>query len=191
MTMSSSPSGRPRQSLLSYAALMLARFCLSMWVGAAVLFVVNGVHIVLSHQFPSETIDRLVPIRFGNYYGFGFTLVTLGLVGGVIAAGNFSKTRVGLYTLVLVASLVLMGIDYVYIYKPLLAMVTPPGQPRPQAFGPMHEWSERINTLHVGLVAVGALTLCWPSATCWNRRGETCSRMSEQAADEQTHQASC
>ena len=172
---------------------MVARFALSMWVGAAVLFVVNGVHIVLSHQFPSETIDRLVPIRFGNYYGFGFTLVTLGLVGGVIAAGHFSKARVALYSFVLLATLVLMGIDYLFIYQPLLAMVTPPGQTRPEAFGPMHEWSERINTLHVGLAAVGALTLCWPSATCWNRRGGTCSRVDTQSVEESvnSHQASC
>ncbi|QDU38432.1 hypothetical protein Mal4_27590 [Maioricimonas rarisocia] len=162
----------PRYTILRSSALMLSRFCLSAWVGAAALFVVNGIRQVTSPDLDSYTIDLLVPLRFNAYYAFGFALVGAGLIFGLLASPLFSRARTILFTLLLVASLVLMGLDWFRIYQPLLAMITPPGQARPAAFQNLHYLSEIVNTVHVGLAFVAALTFSWPSATCWLHRGE-------------------
>ena len=162
----------PRYTLTRCAALMLSRFCLSAWVGAAALFVVNGIRQVMSPQLDSYTKDLLITLRFDPYYVFGFSLVGAGLVLGVIASPLFSRARTILFTLLLIAALILMGFDYVRVYRPLLEMITPPGQARPAGFRDLHHLSELINTIHVGLAFVAALTFSWPSAACWLRRGE-------------------
>ena len=49
---------------MSRLALLVARFASSAWVGAAVLFVINGVQQATSGQFESMTTDQLVLLRF-------------------------------------------------------------------------------------------------------------------------------
>ncbi|MEW4530736.1 hypothetical protein [Maioricimonas sp. JC845] len=166
-------SPMPRYTVVRSAALMVSRFCLSAWVGAAALFVVNGIRQVTSPELDSYTKDLLISLRFDPYYVFGFSLVGAGLVLGLIASPLFSRARTILFTLLLIASLVLMGIDYVRVYRPLLEMITPPGQARPAGFRDLHHMSELINTIHVGLAFVAALTFSWPSATCWVGRNES------------------
>ncbi|MFG0332788.1 MAG: hypothetical protein ACF8TS_05435 [Maioricimonas sp. JB049] len=160
----------PRYTVARSAALMMSRFCLSAWVGAAALCVVNGIRQVTSPDFNPYTIDLLLPLRFNAYYAFGFVLVGAGLVFGLIAAPLFSRARSILFTLLVVASLLLMGFDWFRIYQPLLEMVTPPGEVRPSGFRDLHYFSEVVNTVHVGLAFVAALTFSWPSATCWLHR---------------------
>jgi hypothetical protein len=58
-----------------------------------------------------------------------------------------------------------MGYDYPYVYRPLAQMVTPPGQPRSEAFDGLHRWSKDVNTVQLGCALVAALTLCGVEAS--------------------------
>lgn len=129
--------------------LALARFSISAWIGAAVLFVIVGVREVTTPEFTSEIKDRLVTLRFPAYYITGASLTVTAAVATAIAGlGDKSRgLRLALIGLALAGAV--MAIDYVWIYSPLAAMVTPPGQPRTLAFVTLHHWSMRINTIHL------------------------------------------
>jgi hypothetical protein len=135
--------------------LMLARVLLSAWVGAATLFVINGVRLVTSGHFDSMARDHLSLIRFPPYYLFGFLAVGIGLVSLVLAAGYPRRLAIGLVVL----SLILMLVDYFAIYLPLAEMITPPGDVRPSQFTWYHKASMYINTVHVGLCLIAAMMI--------------------------------
>lgn len=147
----------------SRICLCLARFLLSAWIGAAVLFVINGVSTI--GKVPSPVLDQLLVIRFPNYYRVGFVCVAVSL--GALLCSAFRpllpRWRHVIPVLLVVAALGLMCYDYTQVYLPLEALVTPPGQPRPMEFGPLHERSKTINAIHVGLCLFAALLLCWPA----------------------------
>ena len=146
--------------------LMIARFALSAWVGAAALFVITGVREVTSPKIASPIRDALVTIRFPPYYVCGFVLVAVTLICLTLARRHETVRprlmRFCLSTLGLI--LILMLIDYFAIYRPLAAMVTPPGKPRPAGFRTFHHASMWINMAHVGLSLVVALLICGPVA---------------------------
>lgn len=148
------------------ACLLLARFCLSAWVGAATLFVVNGIQQVRVHEFDSAIKDRLALVRFPAYYLLGFALVGLSLacLAALWRSSLLSRGRHALATLLVVISLGVMACDYVLVYKPLERMVTPPGGAKPAEFVALHRRSEQVNTLHVGLCLLAAVVVCWPQA---------------------------
>lgn len=147
--------------------LTLARFALSAWVGAAGLFVITSVREVLSPEFNTTTKDLLVALRFPPYYVAGFSLVSLGLIGTLAARRHpsVSSRRWWIAVVLLVLTLVLMLGDFVWIYRPLAAMLSPPGQVRTDAFADYHHLSEGINTLDVALCFIAALLLCWPMSS--------------------------
>lgn len=151
---------------MSRVCLSLARFALSAWVGAAALFVVNGVREVTSTDFDSMTRDRLVTLRFPAYYEFGFALVGVALVCLVLTLGARLMPRKRQITAVVLAGLALavMTYDFKTVYQPLEKMITPPGQARPMEFTRLHERSKTINSLHVGLSLVAAILICWPAS---------------------------
>jgi hypothetical protein len=60
--------------------LLLARFVLAAWFGAATLFVIVGVREIRFQQFSPTIRDELVLIRFPAYYACGFTLLGIALV---------------------------------------------------------------------------------------------------------------
>lgn len=145
---------------------MLARFCLSAWVGGAALFVVNGVQQVTTPEFDSAVKDRLALVRFPTYYLFGFVLVGLSLVC-LAALGRsplIGRLRRGVAMLLVAGSLGIMAYDYVQIYKPMERMITPPGQAKPAEFRILHGRSEMVNTQHVGLCLAAAMLVCWSGA---------------------------
>lgn len=144
--------------------LMLARFALSAWVGAAALFVINGVLLITSDAFDSVGRDHVALIRFPAYYVTGATLMFVTLAGLLAARGlpRISNRRwVTLFVITCVASVVMLA-DYLWIYSPLADMITPPGSARPQGFRTLHHASEAINTLQVGLCLTAALIINWP-----------------------------
>lgn len=151
--------------------LLLARFCTSAWIGAAALFVVNGVHEVTSPLLDSTTKDQLALIRFPAYYWFGFPLVITSLLttllAGRVVLGTARRT---LSVVLLAAALSLMTYDFVAVYTPLRAMLNPPGQVRTAEFQTLHMRSRSINTAHVGLVFCAALLLCWEGVESGERR---------------------
>ena len=144
--------------------LMLARMCLSAWVGAAALFVVNGVQQVIEPEFDSMVKDRLALLRFPAYYVFGFVLVGLSLMclATLWRSELIARWRQALAMLLVAGSLGVMAYDYAQVYTPMARMITPPGQARPAEFQTLHWRSKAVNTVHVGLCLAAAILVCWP-----------------------------
>lgn len=148
---------------MSRFALLIARFASAAWVGAAVLFVINGVQQATSGQFESMTTDQLVVLRFPAYYVMGFSLVGAAWVGAAICGEQLSFRRRGAVLGLFGLALGVMLFDYLVVYLPLAEMITPPGKPRPQGFQTLHQGSKIMNSVDVGLVLLGALLVSWPS----------------------------
>ena len=143
-------------------AIGVARFALSAWVGAAALFVVTGIREVRSPELNSSVRDVLVGVRFPAYYLFGFCLVGLGSLATLMAGCLASSKRTlqfGLAILTVLALLTMVA-DYIWIYRPLVEMVTPPGQSRPAEFLAYHTASKWVNLASVSLCAIVAILLC-------------------------------
>lgn len=153
---------------------LIARLAITAWVGAAVLFVIVGVReVTLSGQvlpgggFDSATRDALVLLRFPAYYATGFALLGAGLLATACAGSASGSSRTArLATLgLLTVALMMMIADYVWIYQPLVEMVTPPGTTRTNDFEKYHNASKYINVADVTLCGVAAALLCWPAAS--------------------------
>lgn len=146
------------------ASLAVARFCVCAWIGAAALFVVSSVREVRHPHFDSTDRDVLVAVRFPAYYTFGFALVGTGLTGTLAAYGHrqFGHVRTVISAILLGLAVVIMAVDYVSIYSPLLSMITPPGSSRPAEFERYHRLSEQINAVGLALCAVAGILLVWP-----------------------------
>ena len=146
------------------AALFLARFCSSAWIGAATLFVIVGVLEVTRGGLDSTTKDILVGIRFPPFYVVGAILVSLAWIGACVAESHpeLPRRRRAFAILALLAVLALMFVDYFWIYSPLAAMVMPPGQAKPSTFVAYHEASKHINLAGLIFAWVAAIALNWP-----------------------------
>lgn len=149
--------------------LLLARFAISAWVGAAALFVVTGVREVTADEIPPVVRNALTTIRFPAYYAFGFVLVgatvlLLGLAVIGVPPEQRRRSRESWRLLVtgalLLVALLLMGIDYVHIYQPLEAMMQARDQAIPAMFHQLHQWSKWINFASVLVCLVAALRVC-------------------------------
>jgi hypothetical protein len=159
----------------------LARFASAAWVGAAVLFVAIAVREVRYPEFDSATKDTLALLRFPAYYVFGFILAGGALVGAVLAFLRTRSTEICGEKRRLVAaagllaiSLALMIADFYAVYRPMAAMITPPGRARSAEFRTYHRASVWLNTADVALCALAAVLLCWPAR--YDRRETTDSR---------------
>jgi hypothetical protein len=62
------------------------------------------------------------------------------------------------------AAHLVMTADYLFVYRSLEAMITPPIAPRPANFTTWHRLSTGINAVHVGLTALAAVLVNWPGA---------------------------
>ncbi len=106
--------------------LTLTRFCSCAWVGAAVLFVMTGVAEVRSPEFESATKNSLAALRFPYYYLVGFTLVGFALFGSWMLSIRRTSLLKGVKSLVACMTIasILMNIDYVWVFRPLLVMMS-------------------------------------------------------------------
>ena len=143
--------------------LTIARFALSAWIGAAALFVVTAVREVTCPAFDSPIKNQLAALRFPPYYLFGFVLVAVGFVSGLVGLRRAaSRRRCHVFVGTAVIALLLMGIDYVAIYQPLYAAVTRPDVIRDEYFVRLHRASTWINFVDMSFCAVAAISACWP-----------------------------
>jgi hypothetical protein len=157
--------------------LTIARLSAAAWVGAASLFVETALREVRHPGFDSVTKDTLALLRFPAYYAFGFTLVSLALVGALVGsigsppnddkvsanplrARDIRRIRAASGLLVLV--LLMMLADFAVVYRPMADMITPPGRAHLAEFLSYHRVSIWLNVGDVGLCAVAAVLLCWP-----------------------------
>jgi hypothetical protein len=143
-------------------ALTVARFAVSAWVGAAVLFVITSVREVRYGGFDSTIRDELAALRFPPYYVAGFLLIGTSIVCAAVAWKRLTRRRMLIILGILVAALALMLADYFWIYGPLADMITPPGQSRPERFERLHVASEWVNSANVLLCLIAAALLNWP-----------------------------
>jgi len=150
---------------MARAALFLARFCSSAWIGAATLFVIVGVLEVTRGGLDSTTKDILVGLRFPPFYLTGVVLVSLAWLGTCLAEFHPELTtrRRAFAILGLLAVLALMFVDYFWIYLPLRDMVTPPGQAKPSTFVPYHQASKYINLVELLFAWIAVVALNWPA----------------------------
>lgn len=145
---------------MTRVALAAARFAVSAWVGAAVLFVITSVREVRYGGFDSTIRDQLAALRFPPYYAAGFILIGVGIVGAVIGWRWLRPRALTVFGL-LVAALALMLADYFWIYRPLTDLITPPGQSKPERFQTLHIASEWVNAANVLLCVAAAALLNW------------------------------
>ena len=154
----------PMNQLWPHLGLFAARLALPAWVGAAVLFVINGVRLVTSGAFDSVGRDHIALVRFPAYYLVGATLMGLSLVGLLLARGVMGlphRRWVTAFGLTLLACGAMLG-DYVFVYLPLAEMISPPGSPRPAHFLVLHRASEIVNVIQVGLCFAAAVIAALP-----------------------------
>lgn len=141
-----------------------SRCLLAGWVFAAILFVVTTIREVRSPDIESTTKSHLAEIRFPPYYQFGFTMLVLGSVASVIAfrPPSVSVCRFRSIVILLGLCLVLMTIDYIWIFGPMNEMTMNVQVARPAHFADYHRASMQINS--AGLVAAlsVAAMACWP-----------------------------
>jgi len=146
--------------------LAVARLASAAWVGAAMLFVITAVREVRHPGFDSSTKDTLALLRFPAYYAFAFVVVPLAIAGSVIALVGRKKgerRRIVAASWLLGLVLVLMVVDFVAIYLPIVGMITPVGRAHPAEFAGYHRTSIAINVCDVALCGIAAALLCWPS----------------------------
>ena len=141
----------------------MLRFSLCSWVGAATLFVVTGVREVTMTDFDAATKNVLAATRFPAYYAFGFTLVAVSVASalGLIVVNPQARRRKLVLLSLAGFSLIVMGLDYQFIYQPLeVMMLEPEGRLDPDFFT-YHQWSKYINCISVGAcLAAGFFAAC-------------------------------
>ncbi len=139
-------------------ALLIARVVTAAWVGAAVLFVITSVREVSHPEIDTATRNLLPGIRFPAYYATGIILMGAGLLSASLAAGHPQLSRWRRRTTVALLSLafVCMCVDYVWIYSPLLAVLSAESMVKPSEFVGYHRASEMINGFELVLVLVAA-----------------------------------
>jgi hypothetical protein len=157
-------NARKVPELLQSLCLVVARFSLAAWVGAATLFIVTSIREVRSSELDSATRSILAAVRFPSYYGFGFSLL---LAAGLCFPAAWRHPRVGRVRMRLAgglgcAALVLMTVDYFLIYPPLAAIVAQPAAARPASFTTYHTASMWINAANLLAAAAAGMLLAWP-----------------------------
>jgi hypothetical protein len=153
--------------------LLVARLAAAAWVGAAALFVMTAVREVRHPGFDPTTRDTLALLRFPVYYAFGFVAVSVALAGSLLGLRGRKRgegRRVVAAAWLLGVALVLMVVDFVAIYLPIVGMITPVGRARSAEFDGYHQASIAINVCDVALCGIAAGLLCWQSRQDENSR---------------------
>jgi hypothetical protein len=143
--------------------LTIARFALSAWIGAAVLFVVTGVQEV-RHDFDSTTRDALAALRFPMYYYFGFMLTGVALLStlGARFTSENGRRRLSVAAGLVFVALGIMVADYIWVFQPLHEIVTAESSVKLAGFRALHEKSKYINMVDLTICLVAAIAICWP-----------------------------
>ena len=153
---------------MRYTCLMLSRFALAAWLGAAVFFVSVALRPMSSPLFDSEHKAHLPLLFFPGYYAFEFTLLGVALLAGLCARGDAS-IRPRMFDACLLLLTLALGCavaDWFWIYSPLADMLrlqiaqhTAP----PASFRGYHVASRHINETILVLGAAAAILVHWPS----------------------------
>ena len=143
--------------------LTLSRFCAASWCGAGVLFIIVLVSMRASTLFDDEAKLRHPLVLFPVYYRMEFISLGSALVLGALAIGHpqFPRSRGYVFLGLLAAALVLAGVDYFAVYRPLIEMIE--HSVLNANFRPYHTASRWINTLVLFLSLGAALVSLTPA----------------------------
>ncbi len=157
---------------LSAICSLLVRLALGCWIGGAVLFVITSVAEQTSPLFDSRTRDQLATIRFPFYYLYCWICLGTALAAAILGSLCSSPCLRRRMTAAAGLTLISLGIaiaDYHWVYKPLQALIIPPGEVRSQEFLTLHNRSRHTNELHLTIALVAAVIICLPekaSSSC-------------------------
>ena len=129
------------------------------------MFIVMVIRETSFKEFDTTTKNSLALLQFPPYYAFGFTLLIAALVFGAVGQkGSSVGMRLRLFVSGLFAgALLLMVVDFVWVYGPLVEMLRTTEAARPANFQTYHKASMYINTVIVGI--------CYVSWS-WRRKGK-------------------
>lgn len=137
--------------------LFIARLASAMWLGAALLFVITSVAEQLNPALPLPTKNLLALIRFPWFYTCGAILLSTALLASL--AIKHPPRGVAVASVLLMAALVIMFLDYAFIFRPLREHIRAHFTERTGRFQQLHHWSEGVNTFEYLLVLIAALLL--------------------------------
>ncbi|MEZ6123010.1 MAG: hypothetical protein R3C49_07530 [Planctomycetaceae bacterium] len=146
-------------------SLIVLRFVLAAWIGAAVLYVVTSIAEQVFPEFDGRIRDQLATIRFPLYYRFGFAChlaaATAGLIVWRLAPESRRRTFLIVLLLILLSGIGIL-VDYRWVYTPLQNLIIPPGQPHTAEFEVLHQRSMHINEAHLMCIAFAGILSMLP-----------------------------
>ena len=155
-------------SRLFRVVLTLQRVLLSVWVGAAALYVITSIAEQTSPHFNTVVKDQLATVRFPLYYKFGFIIhivcATMGFLAWRSAETEHRRHMLCVLVLIMLSGLA-MSLDFRFVYQPLQELIIPPGQARSAQFETLHVWSKYANEVHVTIVGLAAFLASVPLRT--------------------------
>ncbi|MCR9198646.1 MAG: hypothetical protein NXI04_08390 [Planctomycetaceae bacterium] len=151
-------------SRLTRVSITILRFLLAAWIGAAVLYVITSVAEQTSEHFDSRIRDQLAALRFPLYYQFGFVMHAAALVCGLLVTARAlaHRARFAIVSALIVLSLAGITLDYLFVFQPLLELITPAGQVRTQEFVRLHNLSRYANQAHIMVMMIAGVVAAWP-----------------------------
>lgn len=151
-------------SRLTRVATTILRFLLAAWIGAAVLYVITSVAEQTSEHFDSRIRDQLAALRFPLYYQFGFVMHAAALLCGLLVTvtSGGHRMRFAIVSGLIAVSLVGITLDYLFVFQPLLDLITPVGQARTQDFVRLHNLSRYANQAHISVMMIAGVIAAWP-----------------------------
>lgn len=158
----------PANSTAVNFATIATRLLLPAWIGAALLFVVTSVAEQRFPKFDSATRDQLAAIRFPWYYLCCWltlgTAATSACIAALLQTAGSRRNAVLVATLTS-ASLLIAVADYAFTYKPLIRLITPPGQKRTDEFTALHNRSRVVNQIHLTIAIAAAVAASLPQTS--------------------------
>jgi hypothetical protein len=143
-------------------SLVLFRMCLAAWVGIACFFLATVIGLRRSELFTEEAMRDHPKVLFPLYYAFEFGLLGVALLCAVPARRDAAAGRPTFRWAAILAmgALLIAAADYVFVYRPLAAMLST--EPLPPEFAAYHHASRWINAAVAALCAVAAALAVWP-----------------------------
>lgn len=143
--------------------LLLWRFCMTAWFGAATFFVLTIVDLRGSPLFDAATKLNHPRVLFPLFYGceFGFLSVASACSILAIRNPNLRNLRLRVACTFTVLALCLAVGDAVWIYVPLDRMIGE--SPLPPQFRGYHQASMVVNAIGWLVTFIAALLLLWPA----------------------------
>lgn len=143
----------------------LLRLLSAAWIGAAALFVITLTADQTTPDFDSMTRDRIATVEFPLYYTFGFAVESASILlaaAAVVSSSRETRRRWMVVAGLLLLATVLMLLDYIFVYRALQELITPPGKARTADFITLHKWSRHANEVHITIAMIASLVACFP-----------------------------